>query len=67
MQVFNVAGMSCGHCVKSITQAIQAADPQANVVVDLASKQVQVESSLAAPQVAELINQAGYSAQAASA
>jgi hypothetical protein len=24
MQVFNVEGMSCGHCVKAITQAVQS-------------------------------------------
>ena len=31
MQVFNVQGMSCGHCVKAITQAVQAKDPAASV------------------------------------
>ena len=38
MQVFNVQGMSCGHCVKAITQALQAKDPAASVRVDLAAK-----------------------------
>ncbi|MDF3933507.1 heavy-metal-associated domain-containing protein, partial [Pseudomonas citronellolis] len=26
MQAFNVKGMSCGHCVRAITQAIQSRD-----------------------------------------
>jgi len=30
MQVFNVQGMSCGHCVKAITTAVQALDPAAS-------------------------------------
>ncbi|PTT89539.1 copper resistance protein CopZ, partial [Pseudomonas sp. HMWF005] len=38
MQVFNVQGMSCGHCVNAITRAVQAKDPAASVRVDLAAK-----------------------------
>ena len=38
MQVFNVEGMSCGHCVKAITQAVQAKDPAADVQIDLGAK-----------------------------
>ena len=51
MQVFNVEGMSCGHCVKAITQAVQAKDPAASVRVDLAAREVGVESALSAEQV----------------
>ena len=51
MQVFNVQGMSCGHCVKAVTQAVQAKDPAASVRVDLAAKEVGVESTLSAEQV----------------
>ena len=40
MQVFSVQGMSCGHCVKAITNAVQAKDPAASVRVDLAAKEV---------------------------
>ncbi|MBV4486536.1 cation transporter [Pseudomonas sp. SWRI153] len=60
MQVFNVQGMSCGHCVKAITQAVQAMDPAASVRVDLASKEVGVESGLSADQVIEAIREEGY-------
>jgi copper chaperone len=60
MQVFNVEGMSCGHCVKAITQAVQAKDPAASVRVDLAAKEVGVESALSAEQVIELISEEGY-------
>ncbi|MGH8388048.1 MAG: heavy-metal-associated domain-containing protein [Pseudomonas sp.] len=60
MQVFNVEGMSCGHCVKAITQAVQAKDPAASVRVDLAAKEVGVESALTEQQVIEAISEEGY-------
>ncbi|WP_166221028.1 cation transporter [Pseudomonas atagonensis] len=60
MQVFNVQGMSCGHCVKAITNAVQARDPAASVRVDLAAKEVGVESALSAEQVIEVISEEGY-------
>ncbi|RON03705.1 copper resistance protein CopZ [Pseudomonas brassicacearum] len=61
MQVFNVQGMSCGHCVRAITEALQAKDPAASIRVDLAAKEVGVESGeLSADQVINLISGEGY-------
>ncbi|MFW9079460.1 heavy-metal-associated domain-containing protein [Pseudomonas sp. P2757] len=60
MQVFNVEGMSCGHCVKAVTQAVQSLDPAASVRVDLAAKEVGVESALSAEQVIAAISEEGY-------
>ncbi|ALI06753.1 MULTISPECIES: heavy-metal-associated domain-containing protein [Pseudomonas] len=60
MQTFNVQGMSCGHCVKAITQAVQAKDPAADVQVDLGAKTVRVQSSLAADAVLAVIKEEGY-------
>ncbi|MBC3779647.1 cation transporter [Pseudomonas sp. SWRI99] len=60
MQVFNVQGMSCGHCVRAITEAVQAMDPAASVRVDLSAKEVGVESALSADQVIEAIREEGY-------
>ena len=65
MQVFNVQGMSCGHCVKDITNAVQAKDPAASVRVDLAAKEVGVESALSAEQVIEVISEEGYAVKLA--
>ncbi|RON29362.1 heavy-metal-associated domain-containing protein [Pseudomonas brassicacearum] len=65
MQVFNVQGMSCGHCVKAITEALQAKDPAASVRVDLAAKEVGVESALSADQVIAVITEEGYEAKVA--
>ena len=44
MQVFNVQGMTCGHCVKAVTRAVQEQDAAAKVEVDLAARQVRVQS-----------------------
>ena len=60
MQVFTVEGMSCGYCVKAVTQAVQSKDPTASVRVDLAAKEVGVESALSAEQVIEAISEEGY-------
>ncbi|QAX83161.1 copper resistance protein CopZ [Pseudomonas sp. DTU12.3] len=65
MQVFNVQGMSCGHCVKAITNAVQVKDPAASVRVDLAAKEVGVESALSAEQVIEVISDEGYAVKLA--
>lgn len=61
MIAFEVNDMSCGHCVSSITKAVQAIDPQARVEVDLAGRKVQVEPGQAdAQQVRDAITQAGF-------
>ncbi|NUT80599.1 MULTISPECIES: heavy-metal-associated domain-containing protein [Pseudomonas] len=62
MQIFNVPGMSCGHCVKAITQAVKAKDQGANVQIDLGAKTVQVQSSLPADAVLAAIKEEGYEA-----
>ncbi|MGZ0714523.1 heavy-metal-associated domain-containing protein [Pseudomonas palleroniana] len=65
MQIFSVEGMTCGHCVRAVTQAVQSQDPAASVKVDLAAKEVGVESRLSAEQVISLISEEGYSAKLA--
>lgn len=65
MQVFSVEGMTCGHCVRAVTQAVQSQDPAASVKVDLAAKEVGVESRLSAEEVISLISEEGYSAKLA--
>jgi copper chaperone len=65
MQIFSVEGMTCGHCVRAVTQAVQSQDPAASVNVNLAAKEVGVESRLSAEQVIELITEEGYSAKLA--
>ncbi|MFB3304801.1 heavy-metal-associated domain-containing protein [Pseudomonas sp. AMR01] len=65
MQVFSVEGMTCGHCVRAVTQAVKSQDPAASVEVNLAAKEVSVESQLSAEQVIGLITEEGYNARLA--
>lgn len=60
MQAFKVSGMSCGHCVRAITQAIKALDASVEVEVDLASGLVQVSDGLDREQVQAAIREEGY-------
>lgn len=62
MTVLDVKGMTCGHCVKAVTAAVQALDAQARVEVDLAGGIVRVESTSPAQTIARAIGEAGYEA-----
>lgn len=63
-QVFNVSGMTCGHCERSVTQAIQQLDPQAEIVIDRPAGTVQVRSEQARANIAQAIAQEGYAVAA---
>lgn len=60
---FQVDNLSCQHCVRAVTEAIKARDAQATVAVDLASKQVAVNSALPAEQVIAVLVEEGYPAR----
>ena len=55
-----VQGMTCGHCVRAVTQAIQAKDPGAAVQVDLATGTVRAETGLAKEAIAAAMAEEGY-------
>jgi copper chaperone len=58
--VFEVRGMSCGHCVATITSAISALDGVTGVDVDLAGGVVRVDGTPDATAVGAAIDDAGY-------
>ena len=60
MLEFNVEGMSCGHCVSRVTQAVKHADPAARVEVDLGTHKVRVETREDRQTVAAALTDAGY-------
>ncbi len=63
MVTFQVNDMTCGHCVGTITKAVKAVDPNAQVNIDLAKHLVEIESTGAgATQLGAAINSAGYTA-----
>ena len=60
MLSFQIPNMTCGHCVRAVTQAVQLADPAATVQADLATHQVQVDTTASRNAVATQLAQAGY-------
>ena len=59
-QTFTVTGMTCGHCEKAVTRAVKQADPQAEVRIDRAANQVEVQSEQPREVLAQAIAQEGY-------
>ena len=60
MLEFKLPDMSCGHCVRAVTEALKKTDPAATVVVDLPHKTVQVTSALPRPNLVAALTEAGY-------
>ena len=54
--------MSCGHCVKTITQAVQRLDPAAQVRPDLATRRVAFDTTLAPDVLQKALAEEGYPA-----
>ena len=52
--------MTCGHCVGAVTKAIQQADPQAQVEIDLASHRVRVQTNKPRETIVSAVGEAGY-------
>lgn len=59
-QVFNVQGMTCGHCEKAVTTAIKLLDPQAEVSIDRSQNRVEVQTTQPREALAEAIREEGY-------
>jgi copper chaperone len=59
-QAFTVAGMTCQHCVRAVTEAVRELDPQASVEIDLAAATVSIDSAQPRDALAEAISEAGY-------
>ncbi|RYI13663.1 MAG: copper chaperone [Acetobacteraceae bacterium] len=59
-QIFDVKGMTCGHCEKAVTNAILQLDPQAQVRIDRANNQVEVDTPQSRGSLAAAIREEGY-------
>ncbi|MBC6434569.1 heavy-metal-associated domain-containing protein [Nostoc sp. HG1] len=57
---FTVSDMACSACVKTITQAITAIDPSAQVEADTKTKRVNIETQKSETEVKQAIAAAGY-------
>ncbi|AUG80679.1 copper-binding protein [Kitasatospora sp. MMS16-BH015] len=61
-EVYLVTGMTCGHCVSSVTAEVSKLAGVTKVAVDLATGQVTVDSAAALDraEVAAAVDEAGY-------
>jgi len=57
---FSIPAMSCGHCVKAITQTLSELDPAAQISIDLPTKKVTVQTAQDREKVAAALAEAGY-------
>lgn len=53
-------GMTCGHCVKTVTATVQRVDPQARLQVDLPAHRVKIESASPREAFARALADEGY-------
>jgi len=60
-----IPNMTCGHCVRAVTDAVKAADPEAKVVIDLPTHKVQIETRAERVAVLAKLAEAGYAPAAA--
>lgn len=54
--------MTCGHCVRTVTDTVKQLDPQATLTIDLPTHRVQIETSQAADVVKAALAEEGYAA-----
>ena len=56
----HIPAMSCGHCVRAITEAVHAVDPVAEVSTDIQQHLVRIQTQLSAAAIEQQLTQAGY-------
>jgi copper chaperone len=62
MYEFDIPDMSCGHCVGTVTKAIQSVDPAAVPDVDLGKRKAKVETKASPEAIGVALDEAGYPA-----
>ena len=60
MLSFEIPDMTCGHCVRAVTAAVKAADPAAELQIDLPTHSVQVQTTVPREAVVQQLVEAGY-------
>lgn len=60
MLSFEIPNLSCGHCVRAVTEAVQSLDPLAQVQADLATRRVQVQTTAPREAVLAALTEADY-------
>lgn len=64
MTTLNITGMTCGHCVKSVKQALADVPGVTRAEVDLQTRQAQVEGTADVDALVAAVKEEGYEARA---
>jgi len=56
--------MTCGHCVKTVTQTVQRVDAAARVEIELPEHRVRIESTMDVDAFRKALEEEGYAATA---
>lgn len=62
---FTLPTMTCGHCVKTVTETVQRLDAAAKLDIDLPTHKVRIDSQLPAGTFAKALDEEGYTPAAA--
>ncbi len=62
---WHIPTMTCGHCAGVVTKTVKAADPQAQVTIDLATRTVRLETAQDTSALSRALSQEGYAPVAA--
>jgi copper chaperone len=54
--------MTCGHCVRTVTETVQAVDAQAKVDIDLPARRVRIQSQQPQEAFERALAEEGYAA-----
>ncbi|MDA3914141.1 cation transporter [Oleiagrimonas sp.] len=65
MTTLKITGMTCGHCVKAVQQALSDVPGVTRAEVDLQARQAQVEGSADVDALIAAVQEEGYEARAA--
>ncbi len=60
---FHIENMTCGGCVRGVTQAIQSVDPSARVEADPAARRLTVQSGTPGAEFLPALAAAGFDAK----
>ena len=52
--------MTCGHCVRTVTETVKQVDDQATLQIDLATHQVRIESAQPVAAFTAALTEEGY-------
>lgn len=62
---FHIENMVCGGCVRGVTRAIQAIDPNAEIQADPPSRSLKVETTASHEEITSALEAAGFPVQPA--